>query len=139
MNEKFTDVVTIYNDIPADEVNPRRFFRFVLKNCLIYNALTESGENTIQRIINSQSVLSKDTEQYKSPYEYAKLPEDVKEKFFTVQIDDFVVFGEVDDVVTNSEEFRRLQEKYEDNGFSVTGVNTYTKGGKTNHIHIMHQ
>lgn len=139
MTNKFTETVTIYNDIPEDEVNPRRFYRHVVGKCLIYNALTESGENTIQRIINAQNVITKDTEHYKRPYEYAKLPEDVKEKFYTVQIDDFIVFGEVDDVVTTSDEFQRLQEKYIDNGFLVSSVQTYTKGEKTNHIHIMHQ
>lgn len=137
-NDKFTDKVTIYNDIASDGVNPRRFDRFVIDKCLVYEQLTESADSTIQRVINAQNVITKDTEHYKSPLEYARLPVDVKEQYYTVQVDDFIVLAEVDDVVTTSREFQDLQEKYKDNGFSVTAVSTHLKGTITNNIHIMH-
>lgn len=134
----FSSKVTIYNDIASDGVNPRRFDRFVIDKCLVYEQLTESADGTIQKIINAQNVITKDTEHYKSPLEYARLPADEKEKYYTVQVDDFVVLAEVDDVVTTSREFQDLQEKYKDNGFSVTAVSAYLKGTNTNNIHIMH-
>ena len=137
-NDKFTDKVTIYNDIASDGVNPRRFDRFVVDKCLVYEQLTESADGTIQRIVNAQNVITKDIEHYKSPLEYARLPADLKEQYYTVQVDDFIVLAEVDDVVTTSREFQDLQEKYKDNGFSVTAVSAYTKGTNTNNIHIMH-
>ncbi len=137
-HNKFTDKVTIYNDIASDDVNPRRFDRFVIDKCLVYEKLTESADGTIQRIVNVQNVITKDTEHYKSPLEYARLPVDLKEQYYTVQVDDFIVLAEVDDVVATSREFQDLQEKYKDNGFSVTAVSTYLKGTSTNNIHIMH-
>lgn len=137
-NNKFVDKVTIYNDIPADGVNSRRFDRFVIDKCLIYEQLTESADNTIQRVINARNVVTKDVEHYKSPLDYARLPVDIKEKYYTVQVDDFVVLGEVDDVVTTGREFQELQTKYKENGFSVTAVSVYLKGTNTNNIHIMH-
>lgn len=136
--DKFTDKVTIYNDIPSDGVNPRRFDRFVIDKCLVYEQLSESADGTIQKVVNAQNVITKDTEHYKSPLEYARLPADLKEQYYTVQVDDFVVLAEVDDVVTTSREFQDLQEKYKDNGFSVTAVSAYLKGTNTNNIHIMH-
>ena len=138
MIEKFTDKVTIYNDIASDGVNPRRFDRFVINKCLFYEQLAESADGTIQKIINAQNVITKDIEHYKTPLEYARLPLDLKENYYTVQVDDFIVLGEVDDAVTTSREFQTLQEKYKDNGFSVTAVSAYLKGTDTNHIHIMH-
>lgn len=138
MSDKYTDKVTIYNDIPSDGVNPRSFDRFVINKCLIYNRLSESADGTIGKVVNTQNVITKDVEHYKPPAEYAKLPNDIREAFYTVQVDDFVVLDEVDDVVTTSREFQEIQQKYKSNGFSVTMVNPYLKGSSTNNIHIVH-
>lgn len=138
ISDKFTSKVTIYNDIPEDSVNPRRFDRHVIERCLVYDTLAESADGTIQRIINAQNVISKDVEHYKTPIEYAQLPMDEKESYYTVQVDDFVVLAEVEDVVTTGREFQELQQKYKNNGFSVTAVSAYTKGTISNNIHIMH-
>nr|DAH76863.1 MAG TPA: hypothetical protein [Bacteriophage sp.] len=138
LKNKFTDKVTIYNDIPSDGVNLRRFDRFVIDKCLIYNQATEGADGTIQKIINAQNVITKDIEHYKAPVEYKQLATDEKDNFYTVQIDDFVVFGEVDDVVTTSKEFQNLQQKYKDNGFSVTAVNASVHNMNVDNVHIMH-
>ena len=138
IKNKFTDKVTIYNDIPSDGVNLRRFDRFVIDKCLIYNQVSEGADGTIQKIINAQNVITKDIEHYKTPVEYSKLAVDEKDNYYTVQIDDFVVFGEVDDVVTTSKEFQALQQKYKHNGFSVTSVNTSIHGMSVDNVHITH-
>lgn len=138
LKNKFIDRVTIYNDIPSDGVNLRRFDRFVIDKCLIYNQATEGADGTIQKIINAQNVITKDIEHYKPPVEYKQLATDEKDNFYTVQIDDFVVFGEVDDVVTTSKEFQNLQQKYKDNGFSVTAVNASIHNMNVDNVHIMH-
>lgn len=138
MNEKFDSKVTIYNDIPSDGVNLRRFDRFVISKCLVYNQLTEGADGTIQRVINTQNVITKDIEHYKSPIEYMQLATDEKDSYYTVQIDDFVVLGEVDDVVTTSKEFQNLQQKYKNNGFSVTAVNASIHGMTVDNVQITH-
>ena len=138
MTDKFTDKVTIFNDIPSDGVNPRTFNRFVIDKCLFYEQITESSDGTIQKVVNAQNVITKDTEHYKTPSEYAKLPIDIKADYYTVQVDDFVVLADVDDVVTSNREYQDLQLKYKNNGFLVTAVNAYLKGDKSNNIHIMH-
>ena len=112
MTDLFVKKVTIYNDIASDGVNPRSFNRFVIDKCMVYNQATESSDGTISKVVNAQNVITKDVEHYKSPLEYAGLPADEKEKFYTVQVDDFVVLAEVEDVVTTSREFQALQEKY---------------------------
>lgn len=138
MNEKFDSKVTIYNDIPSDGVNPRRFDRFVISKCLVYNQIAEGADGTIQRVINTQNIITKDIEHYKSPIEYMQLATDEKDSYYTVQIDDFVVFGEVDDVVTTSKEFQNLQQKYKNNGFSVTAVNASIHSMTVDNVQITH-
>lgn len=114
--------VTIYNDTPADSVNPRRFDRFVVDDCIIQGGFVQTTQGTIQNIVNAVTVISKDVKHYKSPMEYAALPSDMKDGFYTAKIGDFVVFDAVDDVVTTAREFIDLQAKFKDNGMVITTV-----------------
>lgn len=128
MTDLWGQKVTIYNDIPADAVNPRRFDRFVVEKCNIQGGVVSRADGTIENIVNAVTVITKDTDRYKSPLEYAKLPVDLKENFFTAQVGDFIVFDEVDDVVTTSREFAELQNKYADNSIVVRSVSVNIHG-----------
>ena len=138
MTDFFNNKVTIYNDIPSDGVNPRRFDRFVINNCNIQKGVLQSADGTIEKVVNALTVITKDVERFKSPLEYARLPVDEKEKYYTAQINDYVVLAEVDDVVTTSREFQELQTKYRDNGFLVTAVNEYINGMTIDNVQIIH-
>lgn len=137
MVDKFVDRVTIYNDIPATGENTRIFNRFVIDKCLIYNRLTESAQDTVQTVVNVQNVITKDTEHYKMPLEYMSLDDAEKANFYTVQVDDFIVFGEVADVVTTGKEFQKLVDKYAGQGMLVTAVNANLSGMIVNNVQIV--
>lgn len=134
MIKLFNQKVTIYNDVPADSVNPRRFDRFVIDKCNIQGGYVEKSDGTIQNIVNATTVITKDIEHYKSPLEYVALPVDIKDKYYTAQVDDFIVLAEVDDVITTSREFQELQQKYVDNGILLTAVNPYIFGTAVDNI-----
>ena len=134
----FNSKVTIYNDIPSDGVNARRFDRFVIDLCNIQKGILQNADGTIEKVVNAQTIITKDIEHYKTPTEYALLPVDEKDKYFTANVNDFVVLSEVDDVVTTSREFQDLQSKYKNNGFSVTAVNEYLNGMSVDNIQIVH-
>ncbi len=114
--------VTIYNDIPANAVEDRHFDKFVVEMCNIQGGIVSKADGTVENIVNAVTVISKDVDRYKPPLEYAKLPVDIREGFYTVQVGDFVVLAEVDDVVTTSREYGDLQKKYADNGIVVRSV-----------------
>ena len=118
----FKSKVTIYNDIPKNAVEDRHFDRFVIDKCSIQGGIVNEANGTINNIVNATTIITKDVEHYKSPLEYASLPVDLRENYYTVQIGDFVVLEEVDDVVTTASEFSRLQSKYKNNGIKVTSV-----------------
>jgi hypothetical protein len=118
----FSSKVTIYNDIPSDGVNARRFDRFVIDLCNIQGGVVSKTDGTIENIVNAQTIITKDVKRYKSPLEYATIPVDLREDFFTVQIGDFIVFDEIEDIVTTSREFAELQSEYADNGMVVRSV-----------------
>lgn len=122
MTNLWKQKVTIYNDIPANAVEDRHFDKFVVEMCNIQGGIVSKADGTIENIVNAVTVISKDVDRYKTPLEYAKLPVDIREDFYTVQVGDFVVLAEVDDVVTTSREYGDLQKKYADNGIVVRSV-----------------
>lgn len=136
MTDLWTQKVTIYNDVPADAVNPRRFDRFVVDRCNIQGGIVSKADGTIENIVNAVTVITKDVEHYKQPLDYAKLPVDMKEDFFTVQVGDFIVLAEVDDVVTTSREFAELQTKYANNGIVVRSVSANIHGMGVDNITV---
>lgn len=138
MTDLFSSKVTIYNDIASDGVNARRFDRFVIDLCNIQKGILQNADGTIEKVVNAQTITTKDVEHYKTPLEYALLPADEKDKYFTANVNDFVVLAEVDDVVTTSREFQELQSKYKNSGFSVTAVNEYIHGMVVDNVQIIH-
>lgn len=122
MTDFFNRKVTIYIDVPADAVNNRRFDRRVIERCNIQGGIVSKADSTIENIVNAVTVFAKDVDHYKSPSSYKAIPVDLAETVYTVQIGDFVVFDEVEDVVTTSREFAALQAKYASNGMVVRTV-----------------
>lgn len=135
MTDLFTAKVTIYNDISVDKV--RRFERFVIDKCQITGQLVENNNSTIRKVVNVDTVITKDIKHYKSPVEYVKLAETERGKHYTAQTGDFVVLGEVDDVVSNANEFAQLQTKYKDNGIKITSVSANVHGMAVDNITMM--
>lgn len=136
MTDLFKQKVTIYNDIPKNAVEERHFDRFVVDLCNIQGGIVSKADGTIENIVNAVSVITKDIAHYKQPMEYAKLPIDIRENFFTVQVGDFIVLSEVDDVVTTSREFSDLQDKYKDNGIVVRSVSANIHGMRVDNVTI---
>ena len=128
--------VTIYNDISKTAVEERHFDRFVIERCNIQGGIVSRADGTIENIVNAVTVISKDVDRYKTPLEYAKLPVDVREDFYTVQVGDFIVLSDVDDVITTSREFAELQEKYKDNGIVVRSVSANIHGMAVDNVTI---
>ena len=139
MTDLFNSKVTIYNDIASDGVNPRRFDRFVIDLCNIQKGILQNADGTIEKVVNAITITTKDTEHYKQSLEYRYLPVDEKDKYYTVQVNDVVIFGEVDDVATTRRELDNLLEtKYKNNGFLVTAVNEYIHGMAVDNVQIIH-
>lgn len=124
----FKSKVTIYNDIPKNALEERHFDRFVIDLCNIQGGFVNKTNGTIENIVNAKTVITKDIDRYKSPLEYSALPVDERENYYTVQIGDFVVLSEVDDVITTAQEFSQLQQKYKDNGIKIVSVSANING-----------
>lgn len=136
MTDLWKQTVTIYNDIPKTAVEERHFDKFFIDKCNIQGGIVSRADGTVENIVNAISVITKDVERYKTPMQYAKLPVDIREAFYTVQVGDFIVLAEVDDVVTTSREFAELQEKHKDNGIVVRSVSANIHGMSVDNVTI---
>ena len=136
MTDLWKQKVTIYNDIPKNAVEDRHFDRFVIDKCNIQGGIVSKTDGTVENIVNAVTVITKDTAKYQKPIEYSKLPVDIRENFYTVQVGDFIVLSEVEDIVTTSREFAELQEKYKDNGIVVRSVSANIHGMSVDNVTI---
>lgn len=128
--------VTIYNDIPSTATEERHFDRFVIDLCNIKGGIVSRADGTIENIVNAVTIITKDAGRYKSPLEYRHIPVDLREQCFTVQIGDFIVLDEVDDIVTTSREFANLQTKYKDNGIIVRSISANISGMAVDNVTV---
>ena len=136
LTDLFKSKVTIYNDIPKTALEDRHFDRFVIDLCNIQGGFVNKTNGTIENIVNAKTVITKDVARYKSPLEYSAFPVDERKDFYTVQIGDFIVLAEVDDVVTTAQEFSQLQQKYKDNGIKVVSVSANINGMAVDNVTI---
>lgn len=134
MTDLYNKKVTIYNDIPASDEAPRTFGRFVIELCNIQGGFVDKANGTVRNVVNAKTVITKDVAHYKSPLDYCKLSAEQRKDLFTAQIGDFVVLGEVDDVVENAQQFIELQKKYQNNGLKITSVSPNIHGMSVDNI-----
>lgn len=130
--------VTVYNSIPATEDNPRCFTHNVIKKCFLCgDKITSSGsDTTVEKRTSHPRFRTKDFEGYLPPEEYYSVYETERVNKYTLQIGDFVVFGEVKDAVTNAAEYAELQQRYRGRGFRVTSVSVNIHGLSVDHIAV---
>ena len=127
MTDLFRQVVTIYNDIPEANNTARHWDRHIINYCNIQEQKIERANGNILNISNAKTVVTKDIANYVNPDDYVG-------NGYTVRVGDFVVFGEVEDVVLNAQGFMNLQKKYADNGFKITTVNVGIFGMSSDNI-----
>lgn len=132
----FKSKVTIFNDIPATTTEPRHFDKFVIDLCQIQGGYVNRADGTVQNIVNAKTVISKDINRYIPPSDYALLPTDQREDYFTVRVGDYIVLKEVDDIVTTAQEFAALQNKYKNDGINVMSVSAFINGMGTDNVTI---
>lgn len=128
--------VTIYNDIPKTAAEERHFDRFVIDRCNIQGGIVSKANGTVENIVNAVTVITKAVDKFKPPIEYRAIPVDLREEYYTVQVGDFIVLSEVDDIVTTSREFSDLQDKYKDNGIVVRSVSANIHGMSVDNVQI---
>ena len=134
MTDLWNEKVTIYNDVSLADDSNRVFNRFVIGKCQIQGGYVDKSSGTVRTVVNAKTVITKDIKSYLSPDLYFNLPQEERLSHYTASAGDYIVFGEVDDIVTNAKEFAELQIKYKDNGMKITTVDAYINGMAVDNI-----
>lgn len=134
MTEWFNRTVTIYNVIAKTATEDKHYDRHIVQKCNIQRGDTATLNGTIVNIVNATVLITKDTERYKEPMYYMEISKDLRQKYYTAQIGDFIVFDEVEDEVTTSAEFQDLQNKYKNNGMIVRTVSPTIYGMSVDNV-----
>lgn len=139
MKDIYTEKCTIYNKIPAHGDSPIRYSRCVIDRCSIQGGIVDKSKENLRTSASIATVRTKDIAHYKPPtFElgvgfYAMFH---TKDFYTASADDFIVYGEVNDVVNNASDFSKLKTVYKDKGFVITRVLPHLALPKVAHIEI---
>lgn len=136
MKDLFTKKITVFISVPATEIKSRTFEKRVIDKCSIQSETVEKNDGTIRRVINARTVITKDVANYVEPREFYNTPSDIRANIFTINTNDFIIFGECEDVVVNALDFANVQQKYRDNGMVANSVSAYINGLSTDNITI---
>lgn len=127
MTDFFTKKITVYNDIPATVVSDRRFDRHVVNACLIQKGIVSKADGTVENVVNSTTIFSKNVDTYVPQEEYLQMPEDLAKGYWTVQVGDVVIEHEASDIVETGRDLLQIQQKYADS-FSVGSIQPNING-----------
>lgn len=132
----FEDKITIYNNIPAKANTPMQYgFRYVLDKVCKIDTVSQKLNGTTTQFVNGDTVITENIGQYRPPtdmlgedvvnytdFGYYAIPELYRRQYWTFAPQDFIVYGEVDDIVTNAQEFSALKQKYKYSGMIIANV-----------------
>lgn len=136
MTDLWQSKVTIYNDIFDEKTRTRHFNRFVVEKCQIQGKSIEKSSETVSNDFNAKVIITKDVAHYKDCNAYVNLSQNDRENYYTAKVGDFIVLEEVEDIVSNAQQFAELQKKYGDNGIKITQIKKFINGMNTDNIVI---
>ena len=149
MLSKFgTKTFTIINQIPKSEndTSKTKWQKHILTHCDVRNGVYDKSTGVFSGRGNLWTVYIYDWQFYKPPIwskdGYYFLDDLKKEKYFTVNVGDLIIFENIPDKVpTSISEFSELEKKYRQNGGTVSNCEAFIRfkrdgktPWKTNHI-----
>lgn len=144
------EVFTIINQIPTsqDIATKVKWIKHRLVNCGKKDGIYDKSSGQTFYKANTWTAYIHDWQNYVKPLwcdnGYYGLSDEEKEKLFTVNVGDLLIFADIpDEAPTTLQEFKNLCDKYRDCGGTITGAEAYIKfknngmPWKTNHIEVI--
>lgn len=123
----FTDTITLYNHYVDTLTRADKWNRTVLDRCMWRPTTTKSVIDGRIQVDDSISLTILKRDSYIAPKEYAKLPNDQKPNYFTLDSDsnlDVVVLGNVENDITETYTFADLRKDHDVYIISAVADNT---------------
>lgn len=141
---------TIINRIPTSASNAQiiGWKKHTLHNCDMQDGIFDKSSQAMIYRANTWTAWLDKWDKYKAPNwldgGYYSLADDEKDNYFTANVSDLLIFGDIPDLApTNEKEFQTLVTKYKNMGGQLTSSEAYINyrpngtPWKTNHIEII--
>ena len=141
---------TIINRIPTSASNAQiiKWKKHTLQNCDMQDGIFDKSNQTMVYKANTWTAWLEDWKHFKSPNwlegGYYILADDEKDDYYTANVGDLLIFGDIPDLAPVSEqEFQKLVAKYKNMGGQLTSSEAYVNyrpngtPWRTNHIEII--
>lgn len=145
-----TDIFTIINQIPSSQTIATKtaWKKHRLVKCSKKDGIYDKSNGQMAYKANTWTAYIKDWQSYRKPLwvdgGYYTLTENDKDKYFTVNVGDLLIFADIaDNAPLSIQEFNALKDKYKDCGGVITGTEVYInyknngEPWRTNHIEVI--
>lgn len=140
MNPNYRHTITLYNCLKVADSPDRKdhWYRRVLSGCYYKAAVTRIESGTNAGVQNTYVVRIPKHERYRPYAVWAQLPEKEREKFFTMSLDDLVLYGERKEEITGSvgQTAVQLMKRYKPDAFKVTACADNTRSQIEQHYRL---
>lgn len=141
MNPNYTHTITVYNCLRAAD-NPDSmkdtWQKTVLRDCYYKNVIGRVDSDKTSRMQNVYTARIPESEQYLPYHEWAEKPEKERSSYFTFSLDDIVVKGECDDMITGKtpDTAAELLTRHKPDAFVVTAFSDNTSHMMSKHYRV---
>lgn len=141
MNPNYIHTITVYNCLRATD-NPDSmkdtWQKTVLHGCYYKNVIGRVDSDKTSRMQNVYTARIPESEQYLSYHEWAEKPEKERASYFTLSLDDIVVKGECDEMITGKtpDTAAELLARHKPDAFVVTAFSDNTSHMMSKHYRV---
>ncbi len=139
-NANYNHTITLYNCLKAAESADKRdhWYRHILDGCYYKAAVMriDSGDSAGQQ--NTYVARIPESPQYKTYAEWVKLPDEERNQYFTMNLDDLVIAGECQEEITggSGQAAVQLLKRHKPDAFKVTAVSDNTRAMFAKHYRL---
>lgn len=130
----WSKTITLFNKHEDEQTGLVRWHRHLLSNCFVKVTNNKVNIGSVQLQTNNNIIRIPTQSNYLPPYEWLKLPNDIKGKFFTLQGGDLIFLGNVNENIDEYMTGQRSSDliaKYKSMGsvfISSVNINDFTYG-----------
>lgn len=127
MNQNYIHTITLYNCLKAADNSERKdiWYRHVMTDCFYKAAIVQMNSGTSAGMNNTYTVRIPESERYRPYAEWMKLSDTNRKRFFTLRVDDIVVYGSCPESIGEIAAAQLLV-RYKPDAFRVTAVSDNT-------------
>lgn len=127
-------IITLYNKYEDEQTGLIKWYRHLLHNCFVKRTNNKVNVGNVQLQTDDNIIRIPIQPNYLPPYEWLKLPNDIKSQSLTLQSGDLIFLGDIDETIdeyTSGQRSSDLIAKYKSMGsvfINSVNINNFIHG-----------